>query len=174
MPVNKLPTGYQLRSAIDSDASSLAALAIQVWLHTYATQGIRSAGADYVLAEFTAENFKAHIANPSEELWVAESNQLLIGYALLKFGAQCPIAVKTQIQLATLYVQAHFIGQGIGAALLAHCHNRLPADETLWLMANAQNARAIAFYKQHGYTQAGLTYFELSGERHENVVLVSG
>jgi diamine N-acetyltransferase len=174
MPVNSPSTDYQLRLAVDSDASSLAALAIQVWLHTYATQGIRSVAADYVLAEFTAEKFTAHIANPSAELWVAERKQHLVGYALLKFGAPCPIAVNTEIQLATLYVQAHFIGQGIGAALLAHCHSRLPANETLWLMANAQNAHAIAFYKQHGYTQAGLTYFELSGERHENVVLVSG
>lgn len=47
-----------------TDAANLAALSIEVWLHTYARDGIRQAFSDYVLREFTAERFAAHIADP--------------------------------------------------------------------------------------------------------------
>jgi hypothetical protein len=40
-----------LRNAVVSDAESLSALGIQVWLHTYATQGVRANIAKYVLAK---------------------------------------------------------------------------------------------------------------------------
>jgi ribosomal protein S18 acetylase RimI-like enzyme len=40
------------------------------------------------------------------------------------------------------------------------------------LTTNSNNGRAIAFYAKHGYTQVGITFFELDNEKHENVALV--
>jgi hypothetical protein len=42
-----------IRQGQHRDAVNLSALAIQVWLHTYATEGISSLISHYVLSEFT-------------------------------------------------------------------------------------------------------------------------
>jgi len=48
-----------LRLARQSDASSIAALSIEVWLGTYLRRGINPFFNDYVLSEFTREKTKA-------------------------------------------------------------------------------------------------------------------
>ena len=156
------------------DTETLSALAIQVWLHTYATEGVSSVIASYVLSEFTPERFAALLTEPSSGVFVAEHGKNLLGYAVVKASAACPIPSVSGAELATLYVQEPFLGKGVGALLLKHAE--LWAAERmrtpLWLKTNSQNGRAIAFYEKHGYSKVGITFFELGNEKHENVVLV--
>jgi GNAT superfamily N-acetyltransferase len=87
--------------------------------------------------------------------------------------AICPVATNAKVELATLYVQEHFIGKGIGSALISHAERwaMQRTDAALWLTVNARNARAIAFYAKHRYTTLGSTAFRLGHEDHENFVL---
>lgn len=73
------------------DAENLSALAIQVWLHTYATEGISPLISRYVLSEFTPEKFEALLSNDSSTVLVAESNENLVGYATVSVGKSCPV-----------------------------------------------------------------------------------
>ena len=77
------------------------------------------------------------------------------------------------MELQTLYVQEHFLGQGVGSLLLAAAEAlaRSRANSRLWLTVNATNRRAIAFYDRKGYAQVGTAYFVLGAERYENHVL---
>lgn len=156
------------------DAENLSALAIQVWLHTYATEGISPLISRYVLSEFTPEKFEALLSNDSSTVLVAESNENLVGYATVSVGKSCPVPTSAEVELATLYVQAPFIGKGIGSALLSQAERsaRQRAGISLWLTVNSRNSRAIEFYAKHGYTKIGITHFELGSEKHENLVLV--
>lgn len=163
-----------IRLAQQSDAKNLAALAIQVWLHTYAVDGIRTVVSDYVFAEFTEEKFLQLIAAPDQCILVAEVNAYLVGYARLHFGAARSDVSHTSTELATLYVQEHFTRRQIGTALLAACAQQAQqqcGNPAFWLKVNHQNTRAITFYKKGGYTQHGTFFFEIGDERHENFVL---
>jgi ribosomal protein S18 acetylase RimI-like enzyme len=164
----------QIRAGEPSDADRLAVLAAQVWLHTYCTNGINGEVAHYVLSEFTAEKFSARLKDPEVHILVAECEQWLVGFAAVRFGASCPSSGKSAVELQTLYVQEHFIGQGIGRSLLeaAEAKARKQCGAPLWLSVNAQNARAIAFYARQGYSKVGTTYFVLGQGRYENHVLV--
>lgn len=169
-----LPSGYVIRQGLRADAGNLAALAIQVWLHTYATEGVTPAISRYVLSEFTPERFEALLANASAAVLVGEANTNLIGYAVLNFRAFCPESGNSKAELATLYVQEHFVGKGVGSALLESAE-ALAIQRTsnpLWLTVNAKNSHAIAFYLRRGYTSLGVTYFKLGNESHKNLVLV--
>ena len=75
--------------------------------------------------------------------------------------------------LETLYVQAHFLRQGVGSLLLAAAEAlaRRRVNRRLWLTVNATNCRAIAFYDRKGYTKIGTAYFVLGTARYENHVL---
>ena len=163
-----------IRPARPDDASRLAVLATQVWLHTYATDGITTDIAEYVLREITPEKYQQILIDPTSAILVAECDTHLVGLAVVKFDTACPAGNFSSVELQTLYVQAHFIGRGAGKSLLgaAQAVARQRADAVLWLTVNAQNARAIAFYTHHGYTKVGTTHFVLGEGRYENHVLI--
>jgi len=165
-----------IRAGRPADAENLAAVGMQVWLHTYATDGISSIISRYVLETFTAERFLALLAQPSTAVLVADVNDNLVGYAVVTFDAECPAAAGSTTELATLYVQEHFAGRGIGSSLLAQAAALAArrCGTPLWLTVNAKNSRAIAFYRDRGYTKIGISQFRLGSEDHENHVLLGG
>ena len=164
----------QVRAGHLGDAGRLAVLGAQVWLHTYATDGVNDEIAQYVLSEFSAEKFSVLLRGPETCLLVAEYGGCLVGYACIKLGAACPHGAKSVAELGTLYVQEHFIGQGIGRLLLQAAETEAleRAASPLWLTVNAKNARAIAFYARQGYANLGTTHFVLGKAHHENHVLL--
>lgn len=165
---------FSIRTAEPEDAPSLSVLAIQVWLHTYATTGVSPPMATHVLREFAAGQFLRWMGDPEAALLLAVREGHLLGFARLDGAAACPGPSGSRAELATLYVQAPFMGQGVGSALLRHAEGwaRDHSDSPLWLTVNAQNARARSFYAKHGYVQVGVHYFELGADKHENLVLV--
>ena len=69
-----------IRKAEERDASSLAAVSIEVWVNTYLRDGISPVFADYVLAEFTAQKFRNVIGNPDLAIWVSENRTGIDGF----------------------------------------------------------------------------------------------
>ena len=59
-----------LRAASPDDAQNLATLATQVFLHTYATNGISRAISGHVMETFSPAKFSALIADPMATVWV--------------------------------------------------------------------------------------------------------
>ncbi|MBI3229102.1 MAG: GNAT family N-acetyltransferase [Burkholderiales bacterium] len=171
-----LPTyktlSFSLRPARADDSAKLAALALQVWLHTYAAKGISDAIANYVHSELTPAKF-AQLLNEAH-LVVAEQDGNLLGYAAIKIGRPWENYAASTVELATLYVQAHYTGKNIGTQLLqyASAWAQQQHQQPLWLMVNAQNENAIRFYHKHGYTKIGTHYFKLEDGEYENHVLL--
>lgn len=163
-----------IRPAIAADAPALAALSIQVWLDTYATEGVSDLIARYVLDEFTPAAFVSWISDPSTAVFVAEADGLLVGYPRLRFGASQKLFPAADTELCTLYVQEPFTQAGVGSALLhearAAVRSRTGSD-ALWLTVNVLNLRACAFYGKHGFVRTGTAWFTLGDARHENHVL---
>lgn len=91
-----------VRQARPADAASLAALAIQVWLHSYATGGVSAPLAHYVLSEFTETKFLARLARQGAALLVAEVEAHLVGYAAVDFDQLCPADRACSAELQTL------------------------------------------------------------------------
>lgn len=166
---------FLVRHAKPEDAPRLAVLATQVWLHTYATQGVSSVIADFVLAELTPEAFASKLSNPTITILVAERDAHCLGLAVIHLDMPCVAAPAATVELATLYVQVHCNGQGIGSRLLkdAQALANAHALSPLWLTVNAQNGAAIDFYIRHRFQRAGTAQFVLGGVAHENLVMLS-
>ncbi|WP_114947278.1 GNAT family N-acetyltransferase [Microvirga calopogonii] len=162
-----------IRVATTTDASNLAALSIQVWLHTYAKSGLRSALSDYVLAEYTSEKIAERLGDESQVFIVYEEKAHLVGYVRLLLDSPCPTDPSSRAEIATLYVQEHFIGRGIGSKLLEYsfdfCSKR--GINGVWLSVNHQNARAISFYDKRQFRRNGSIFFHLENEQYENFIL---
>jgi GNAT superfamily N-acetyltransferase len=165
--------GLAFRPAVASDALCIGVLATQVFLDTYATDGIRPTLAREVLEFLSTDAVTAQLAAPDLRFIVAEREGHLVGFAQLTMGAEQPLVpARSSAQLNRLYVQERFTGRGIGAALLA-CAQALAWEEgaaVLWLTAWVGNERALAFYPRQGYADVGPSIYEFQGERHENRV----
>jgi GNAT superfamily N-acetyltransferase len=171
--VSTTPQGLLLRPAVPEDALCLSVLAIQVFLDTYATQGISPAIAREALARYSEQVFSQAIAHEKSRFVVAELVGHLVGFAQVTGGESQALApVGAQSELLRLYVQAPFTGRRVGTQLLAaaECLAGEARSEVLWLTPWSHNYRALGFYASRGYKDYGLTYFTFEGESHENRV----
>lgn len=57
------------------DASKVTMLKLQVWLHTYATDGIEREYADYLVAEITQKKTEHIIQNPDKKIFLLEKRE---------------------------------------------------------------------------------------------------
>lgn len=98
----------------------------------------------------------------------------LVGYAIVEVGKACLAHSPALTHLDKLYVQEHFLGRGVGHALLREVRaeaRRRAGSSALWLSVNSRNERAQAFYSRQGFMDIGATNFDLYGEQHENRIL---
>ena len=162
-----------IRPAGFDDRFNIAALMIQVWLHTYARNGLRDTISRYVLTEYTPEKIAAEIGVPGKRWLVAERDQHIVALAVLELAADCPVTQRSLPCLHKLYVQEHFTGKGIGRNLLDEVMalSATTGADTMWLTVSPRNPRAVAFYQRHGFVHVGSTDFVLEHERHENHIL---
>lgn len=163
-----------LHEGVVADADAVSALAIQVFLDTYATDGVRPDLAREAFAEYSAERFGARLAEPGRDFVLARRGEGLVAFAEVLVG---PVAVPGRdeegAELVRLYVQPRFQREGLGARLLAEVERRVAArgGGLLWLTAWERNERALAFYRAHGYRDVGPATYEFEGRVYRNVVL---
>jgi diamine N-acetyltransferase len=136
--------GVTYRAGGPADALCLGVLAMQVFLDTYATGGIRPDLAREALAGYSPEAFAPRLADRDMSFVLAETAGHLIGFAELHFASVCPADVRAGVELVRLYVQQPFQRQGIGAQLMKHAEQRActAGADGLWLSAWCGNERA--------------------------------
>lgn len=162
------------RPARPDDALCLGVLSTQVFLDTYATQGIRRAIANEALGLHSVAAYEALLADASVTLLVAECAGHLIGFSQVGNGASDPLVpTAAASELRRLYVQAPFTGRGVGRDLLRQAEKAAAARgaEMLWLTAWEGNARALRFYPRCGYEDLGGTVYSIEGEQFPNRLL---
>ncbi|MEL6998825.1 MAG: GNAT family N-acetyltransferase [Pseudomonadota bacterium] len=161
-----------LRAPTTSDASSIAAISIEVWIGTYLKRGVSAFFADYALEEFTRPKTERLISDPNEFMRVSENEDGIDGFVRVSSGREAPVDGCSDVEISTLYVQPRHHGQGIGKRLLhaAFDHCRALAVPSVWLTTNAQNDPAIAFYRAQGFEHVGETHFRIQDEGYLNNV----
>lgn len=161
-----------LRKAQKSDASSLAAISIEVWIGTYLKHGVSAFFADYALSEFTALKSEKHIADANQFILVSENLEGIDGFIRVSSCSTAPVSGCSQVEISTFYVQPRHHGKGVGKALLAAALERCRelGATSVWLTTNAENAPAISFYLKQGFEHVGKTYFRIGNEGYLNNV----
>lgn len=163
-----------IRVGCAADAGTISALAIQVFLDTYATGGVRADLAHEAFAEYGRDVFAQRLAQDARIFYLAEQGPGLVGFAeVLRSNAPSPIPGVGGSELVRLYVQPQAQGAGIGRALLQaaeRCASRA-GTAGVWLTAWEHNARALAFYKRQRYEDVGHTLCVIQGQSFGNRVL---
>ncbi len=161
-----------LRRSRLSDASSIAAISIEVWLGTYIKKGVSAFFADYALTEFTTAKTKALISDPSQFILVSENEDGIDGFMRISDGCKAPVEGCSKMEISTLYVQPRHHGKGIGKRLLtgAFEYAKQTNSTSVWLTTNAENTPAISFYLSQGFEHVGETHFCIQDKTYLNNV----
>jgi adenylate cyclase class IV/GNAT superfamily N-acetyltransferase len=169
------PAGPVLRPGTPQDGDCIGVLAMQVFLDTYATEGVRPDLAREVLAGYSPAAFEARLTAADSHFILAESSGHLLGFAELALGRPPPGSAQGDgTELVRLYVQRPFQGQGVGTALLRGAEQLAAgaSQRTLWLTSWEGNARALDFYRRRGFEEQGTTVHTIEGRPYGNRVLV--
>ena len=161
-----------LRAPDISDASSIAAISIVVWVGTYLKRGVNRFFADYVLEQFTTAKIAALIDDADRFILVSDNAEGIDGFICIASSSAAPVDGCSDMEIATFYVQPRHHGKGIGKRLLnaALDHCRAQNAKSVWLTTNAENDPAIAFYLSQGFEKVGETHFRIGGEAYLNNV----
>ncbi len=163
-----------LRSGTQNDAAVVSALSIQVFLDTYATDGVCPDLAREALREYSEQTFLARLCAPDRRFVLAENEGALLGFAELDcIAKEAPAPGVRGVELVRLYVQPRAQRTGVGGALLAQAERiaRSLTAPFLWLTVWEGNARALAFYARSGYADVGATTYEFEGRKYGNRVV---
>ena len=134
--------------------------------------------ADFVAEHLSVAAFRAHLAHPDHTVLVADLDDRLLGYALVKLGPPEDPDVRAAVpegpwcELSKLYVHPDSHGSGAARALLDAVENeaRQASAATLWLGVNQLNQRANAFYAKQGLEIAGTRHFVVGGRVEDDFV----
>jgi diamine N-acetyltransferase len=154
-----------------ADAETVSALAIQVFLDTYATEGVRPDLANEAFAEYGQGVFEERLRKAGLVFYLAERGPGLLGFAeVLRNYSESPVAGVGGSELVRLYVQPQAQGLGLGPTLLREVE--LCAAEAgsggVWLSAWEHNTRALAFYKRQNYEDVGFAHYVIQGQSFGN------
>jgi GNAT superfamily N-acetyltransferase len=142
-------SGVEFRLAQPSDGLCVGVLAMQVFLDTDATDGLRADLAREALANYSPAVFEARIRDSSNHFLLAERSGHLVAFCECNRSSKPPIqSMSAGVELVRLYVQRRSQRCGVGAALLAgaEAYARSLGAPLLWLTAWIGNTNARAFY----------------------------
>ena len=157
-----------ISKAKEQDCLNLATLSMQVWLNTYATDGIRQEISSYAFENFTQENFVKSVFDKNTPIFKVQIDECVVGFIKLNLTARFN-GEASGYEIETLYVVPQFKGQGIGKKLLEYVKENI--GNNFWLHTWVNNQNALEIYKYLGFKDIGEMFFELDGEKHENRVL---
>lgn len=142
-----MPSPVHIRAATETDLESVRGLLVETWHDTYD----RLIGADEVAAITDRWHcvpvLAAQLAAAGASFLVAEAARPgIVGHAFAEAAAPA------LLHLRRLYVLPAWQRQGIGARLMAEILARHADTRMLRLSVEADNARAMAFYRRQGFS----------------------
>jgi len=166
------PDDITIRKARPADAASLSVLATEVWLDTYAVDGITPPFAAHVLDAYSRARFEKMLDDPAVRLHVAARGDSLLGYVKVNLSPEPPSPTCGTGELETLYIRRHHQLLGIGRKLFRCAMDCLKAKghEQAFVTVFEDNRPAIAFYDRLGMAVDGTFLFRFEGEEAPNLI----
>lgn len=165
----------KIRSAIGSDVINVSVLKQQVWISTYAEDGIRDDFSKYVLDEYSPTKILKVIQDTSKMTLLAEINNILVGCVEINLVAEkVNETSRSGLEINNLYILERFQNQGIGKVLLDKSVEitRYLDYSVSWLTVYFKNEKAIRFYERNSFKSVGQKDFILDGKNYTNLVMV--
>lgn len=153
-----------IRTASLQDVADLARIKIEA-----------SSSPPYALEAFSeAESrYAAFVSASPRPVLLAHADGVCAGFAAMKPDAHAAAPARNPLQLWQLYLLPRFHGSGIAAQLMAAVFSQAHEQhhDVIWLGVSESNARAIAFYRRHAFTSAGIHAVGADHHAHRDLIM---
>jgi len=168
------PGTIVIHRATPSDAALLAELGARTFYDAFAADNSEADMSAYLAGAFSADIQAAELADPRTAFLIAVSDEVPVGYARMRTGA-VPACVggEAPIEIVRFYSDTHWIGRGVGSALMAAClsHAESLGCDVVWLDVWDRNPRAINFYKRWGFAVVGEQEFVIGDDVQHDLLM---
>ena len=82
---------FRVRQATVSDTLQLSVLFRQVYIQTYAVEGVTMEFANFIAQQFSEEKIKKDVRSKDCDIWVATSKNNPVGIAQVEYNKKCPV-----------------------------------------------------------------------------------
>jgi ribosomal protein S18 acetylase RimI-like enzyme len=157
----------QIRRATRNDKTALRALVIKTFRDTFDEHNTAEDMEQYVSKSFSEVQIEKELQEKNTVFFLAEDGDRIAGYAKVREGEkQEALRDKQALELHRIYVDKDYFGKKIGNILLAACidYAKTAGYETVWLGVWEHNAKAITFYKKHGFEKFSAHVFVLGAD----------
>jgi ribosomal protein S18 acetylase RimI-like enzyme len=163
---------WHIRAAQAEDLDALALVGAATFLETFAGILDGPAIVAHCMKEHSAGAYQRYLA-AGAEAWLAEAEGAApIGFALLAKADIPGGDPAADLELKRIYSLSRFHGTGLGPALMQTVVAAVAGRaERLLLGVYAGNARALAFYRKHGFEPIGERRFRVGAREYDDVVL---
>jgi diamine N-acetyltransferase len=164
----------RIRAARPSDAAALSAFAESIFRDTFRDSNTAADMDAYCASAFGLEIQTREIIDAHTKTLLVEDDASLIAYAQLHSGsAPASLTAARPIELKRFYVARPHQGSEVAPTLMAAVVNAATDDafDVVWLGVWEHNARAIAFYRKHGFDVVGDQTFFVGSDRQRDLVM---
>ncbi len=162
------------RPAQLADLQKLSVLYKQVYIQTYATEGVSDELVTFMNPMFSIERLENTISTQPDSIIVAANKDNLVGVVEIVWNKKCPIGDIVAPEINKLYIFERFCRMGIGSGLMAEAERVIveKKEPRAWLWVLESNDRAITFYKKLGYHIIGNAPLFTLLNRYDNEVML--
>jgi ribosomal protein S18 acetylase RimI-like enzyme len=164
----------QIRRATLHDKVALRALVIKTFRDTFDEHNTAEDMEQYVSKSFSEVQIEKELQEANTVFFLAVDGDRIAGYAKVREGEkQEVLGSKHALELHRIYVDKDYFGKKIGNILLETCFDyaKKTGYETVWLGVWEHNAKAIAFYKKHGFEKFSAHVFVLGADEQTDWLL---
>lgn len=165
---------FTVRRAGPEDAAALTILGPATFLEAFGRAFSKGFIEERMGVIYGFGRLREDLADPRQSWFLAEAAGEAVGFLALGEGSPPGCVVEAApLELSRLYVREAWHGRGPAFALMdAGLEDaRRRRARSLWLQAWEQNPRALAFYRAHGFREAGRTVVTFGGEPLPHLVL---
>lgn len=165
-----------LRRCSISDAAALSLVGSATFLEAFADLLDGESLLLHCQNQHGVATYEKYLAQPDTQAWLAivQPGQGPVGYAMMT-EPDLPLSDLTvdDIELKRIYLFSRFRGSGAGKLLMEQsiAAAREAKKRRLLLGVNAENNRALAFYRKNGFVQVGVRTFQVGNRIHDDFVL---
>lgn len=159
---------FIVRPGRPEDAADLSIFARQIFCDTFGEQNTAEDMDAYLKGAFSTEIQLGELTNPDLQVFIAQRDGAIIGYAMTRIGSAEPcVADPTALEIQRIY------GKGVGAALMRRClaHALWLGRDHTWLGVWEHNHRAVRFYHRYGFVNCGTHEFLLGQDPQIDTIM---
>ncbi len=163
-----------IRRVTPDELNQLQAIGRQTFYESFAAVNNEDDIAAYITQSFSTESLRTELNDENSVFYFSLAGDDVIGYLKLNFGqSQTELKDDKGLEIQRIYVLREYHGKNVGQLFYEKALQVANSKGVhyIWLGVWEKNARAISFYKKHGFIAFYKHLFKLGNDVQTDIMM---